>query len=91
MKRFTVIFSILLVLCFGGTLAYVAATPDFVPPAATVPAGQNEDPDAPVWDETMDSLLAYLEQKGLISGERLTLASDGLCSLAVSESGAEFY
>ena len=32
MKRFTVIFSILLVLCFGGTLAYVAATPDFVPP-----------------------------------------------------------
>ena len=28
MKRFTVIFSILLVLCFGGTLAYVAATPD---------------------------------------------------------------
>ena len=83
MKRFTVIFSILLVLCFGGTLAYVAATPDFVPPAAAVPAGQNEDPDAPVWDETMDNLLACLEEKGLIS--------DGLCSLAVSESGAEFY
>ena len=77
MKRFTVIFSILLVLCFGGTLAYVAATPDFVPPAAAVPAGQNEDPDAPVWNETMDSLLACLEEKGLISGERLTLASDG--------------
>ena len=38
MKRFTVIFSILLVLCFGGTLAYVAATPDFVPPSAAVPA-----------------------------------------------------
>lgn len=91
MKRFTVIFSILLVLCFGGTLAYVAATPDFVPPAAAVPAGQNEDPNAPVWDETMDNLLACLEEKGLISGERLTLASDGLCSLAVSESGAEFY
>ena len=54
MKRFTVIFSILLVLCFGGTLAYVAATPDFVPPAAAVPAGQNEDPDAPVWDETKE-------------------------------------
>ena len=87
MKRFTVIFSILLVLCFGGTLAYVAATPDFVPPAAAVPAGQNEDPNAPVWNETMDSLLACLEEKGLISGERLTLASDGLCSLAVSESG----
>ena len=77
MKRFTVIFSILLVLCFGGTLAYVAATPDFVPPAAAVPAGQNEDPNAPVWDETMDNLLACLEEKGLISGERLTLANDG--------------
>ena len=37
MKRFTVIFSILLVLCFGGTLAHVAATPDFVPPAAGLP------------------------------------------------------
>ncbi len=91
MKRFTVIFSILLVLCFGGTLAYVAATPDFVPPSAAVPAAQTEDPDAPVWNETMDSLLACLEEKGLISGERLTLASDGLCSLAVSESGVEFY
>ena len=42
MKRFTVIFSILLVLCFGGTLAYVAATPDFVPPSAAVPAAQAE-------------------------------------------------
>ena len=48
MKRFTVIFSILLVLCFGGTLAYVSAPPDLVPPAAAVPAGQTESPDAPV-------------------------------------------
>lgn len=80
-----------LVFALVGHLQYVAATPDFVPPAAAVPAGQNEDPNAPVWDETMDNLLACLEEKGLISGERLTLASDGLCSLAVSESGAEFY
>ena len=84
-----------LALCAEHRVGAVALAGDLydapVPPAAAVPAGQNEDPDAPVWDETMDNLLACLEEKGLISGERLTLASDGLCSLAVSESGAEFY
>ena len=90
MKRFTVIFSILLVLCFGGALAYVAASPEFVPPAA-VPLGEGEDPDAPVWDMTMDDLLAYLEEQGYISGDQTLLAEGGLCSCAVSVSGVEFY
>ena len=31
MKRFTILFSVLLVLGFGGVLAYVAASPEFVP------------------------------------------------------------
>lgn len=90
MKRFTVIFSILLVLCFGGTLAYVATIPEFVPPVA-VPLGEGEDPDAPVWDKTMDELLEYLEQQGLIDENRELLAESGLCSAAVSVDGAELY
>ena len=64
MKRFTVIFSILLVLCFGGTLAYVAATPDFVPPAAAVPAGQNEDPDAPSGTKRWTAFLRIWSRRG---------------------------
>jgi len=48
MKRFTIIFSILLALGFAGVLAYVAASPEFVPPAALV--GEGEDPDAPIFD-----------------------------------------
>ena len=47
MKRFTILFSVLLVLGFGGVLAYVAASPEFVPPAALI--GEGEDPDAPIW------------------------------------------
>ena len=90
MKRFTVIFSILLILCFGGALAYVAIGPEFIPPAA-VPLGEGEDPDAPVWSMTMEDLLAYLEDQGYISGEQTRLAESGLCSYAVSVSGVEFY
>ena len=48
MKRFTIIFSILLALGFGGVLAYVAASPEFVPPSQFI--GEGEDPDAPIFD-----------------------------------------
>ena len=64
MKRFTVIFSILLVLCFGGTLAYVAATPDFVPPSAAVPAAQAEDPDAPSGTKRWTAFLRIWSRRG---------------------------
>ena len=45
MKRFTILFSILLALGFAGVLAYVASSPEFVPPTALI--GEGEDPDAP--------------------------------------------
>ena len=80
MKRFTILFSVLLVLGFGGVLAYVAASPEFVPPAALI--GEGEDPDAPIWDMTMDEVLAELAAQGLIDdpASAISLASDGLCT-----------
>lgn len=91
MKRFTIFFSILLVLGFGAVLAYVAASPEFVPPAQFI--GEGEDPDAPIWDMTMDEVLAELEGQGFIETTNLTtLAADGLCTIAVKvPNGAEFY
>lgn len=90
MKRFTVLFSILLVLGFAGVLVYVGTSPEFVPPDAFAAVG--EDPDAPVWSMTLDEVLAELEDQGLI--DRSTtglLASGGLCTEAFKISGAEFY
>ncbi len=91
MKRFTIIFSLLLVLAFAGTMVYVATAAEFVQPAQLV-TGEGEDPDAPVWDMTFDDLVDYLEGEGLIdrSTEGL-LASSGMCSTAYKYNGAEFY
>ena len=91
MKRFTIIFSILLALGFGTVLAYVAASPEFVPPSQLI--GEGEDPDAPIWDTTMDEVLAEIAARGLIDdpSAAISLASDGLCNDARKISGAEFY
>ncbi len=43
MRKFTIVFSVLLVLCFTGVLAYVAGSPEFVPPQTLVTA-KDEDP-----------------------------------------------
>ena len=56
MKRFTIIFTVLLFLAFGGTLLYVNMSPDFEEPKAFV--GANENPDDPVWDMSMEDLLS---------------------------------
>ena len=91
MKRFTIIFTILLALGFGTVLAYVAASPEFVPPSQLI--GEGEDPDAPIWDMTMDEVLAEIAARGLIDdpSAAISLASDGLCNDARKISGAEFY
>ena len=44
MKRFTIIFSILLALGFGAVLAYVAASPEFVPPSQLIGEGGTPTP-----------------------------------------------
>lgn len=90
MKRFTIIFSILLVLSCAGVLAYVAASPEFVPPDALIAEG--EDPDAPIWDMTMDEVLAELAAQGLIEdpSSAQIVSSSGICSDTRRVSGAEF-
>lgn len=89
MKRFTIIFSVLLVLGFAGMLAYVNASPDFVPPAGLV--GEGEDPDAPVWDMTMDDMLDYLEEKGFLKRGEASPLSAGIGTDAYGFDGAEIY
>ena len=91
MKRFTVLFSILLVLGFAGVLVYVGTSPEFVPPDAFAAGG--EDPDAPIWDMTMDEVLAEIAAQGLVDdpSAAISLASDGVCTDARKISGAEFY
>ena len=91
MKRFTIIFSILLVLGFAGSLAYVASSPDFVDPAGAAASG--EDMDAPIWSMTVDEVLAELESQGLVETDGLVnLAASGLCTVAVKvTNGAELY
>ena len=90
MKRFTIIFSVLLILGFGGVLAYVAASPEFVSPVGLV--GGGEDPNAPIWGMTMDEVLAEIAAQGLIDApsSAISLASDGLCTDARRVTGAEF-
>lgn len=90
MKRFTVIFSILLVLSFAGVLAYVSLSPEFEPPGAVI--GEGEDPEAPVWKMTMEEALNELEGQGLIDrSNTVLLGASGLCSAAFKINGAEFY
>lgn len=90
MKRFTILFSALLILGFAGVLAYVGMLPEFVPPAGL--AGEGEDPDAPVWSMSLDEVLSELEAQGLIDrSEPILLENVGLCSEAYKISGAEFY
>lgn len=90
MKRFTIIFSILLVLGFAGTLVYVGMSEDFINPAEAAQMGA--DMDSPIWTMTMEDVLSELEGQGLIDRSTAQLlASGGLCSDAQKVSGAEFY
>ena len=90
MKRFTVTFTVLLVLAFAGALLYVHMTPDFEKPGTFI--GEDEDPDAPVWDMDMEDLLSALAEQGLIDRTtEMVTACDGVSSDARSVSGAEFY
>jgi len=89
MKRFTIIFSVLLVLGFAGTLVYVGMSPDFEEPAALAAAG--EDPDAPVWGMGMDDMVGYLEEKGLWDSSAMLPISPGVATEAYNFDGAELY
>ena len=88
MKKFTIISSVAIVLVFIGMVAAVALMPDFQKPTLM---GEGEDPDAPVWQMTLDDLLSYLDEKGFIDKDKIGRLTDGIASVAVSENGAEFY
>lgn len=92
MKNFTIVSSLIFVLLFCGMVGYVALSEDFVLPEKEEKTVVEENMDAPVWNKTMDELVAYLEKEGLISTDnRVTLSAEGLCSLALKYNGAEIY
>ena len=93
MKKFTIVSSLLFVLLFCGMVGYVASSEDFTPPKeeeeAVVP---EEDREAPVWNKTVDELVSFLEEKGLIHADsKVTLSAEGLCTLSLKYDGAEIY
>lgn len=72
----------------------MASSEDFTPPKeeeeAAVP--EEEDREAPVWNKTVDELVSFLEEKGLIHADsKVTLSAEGLCTLALKYDGAEIY
>lgn len=90
MKHFTMIFSVLLVALFVGTLVFVGMSPEFTAPISLI--GEGEDPDAPVWDMTMDDLLAYLVEKGFIASvDDPNKLAAGVATVARVFDGAEVY
>ena len=93
MKKFTIVSSLLFVLLFCGMVGYVALSEDFTPPKEeeeTVVL--EEDREAPVWNKTVDELVSFLEEKGLIHADsKVTLCAEGLCTLALKYDGAEIY
>lgn len=92
MKNFTIVSSLIFVLLFCGMVGYVALSEDFVLPEKEEKTVVEENMDAPVWNKTMDEVVAYLEKEGLIStDDRVTLYAEGFCSLALKYNGAEIY
>ena len=92
MKNFTIVSSLIFVLLFCGMVGYVALSEDFVLPEKEEKTVVEENMDAPVWNKTMDEVVAYLEKEVLIStDDRVTLYAEGLCSLALKYNGAEIY
>lgn len=90
MKRFTVFFSLLLVIGFVGVLIYVGMSPEFVPPGEGL-AARGEDSDAPVWKMDMEDMLDYLETQGFMDREDLYEMAEGVATVGMGFQGAEVY
>ena len=88
MKKFTIIASLAIVVVFIGVIIAVALMPDFKQPTL---AAEGEDPDAPVWNMTMEDLIDYLVEKGLVDPSDRNNLTDGIASVAVTVGGADLY
>lgn len=92
MKKFTVVTSIFFVLLFCGMITFVALSKDFTPPDTEKKTIQEDDMDAPVWNQSIEDLVSYLSEKGLIdTGTKVTLSNEGLCTISLRYNGAEIY
>ncbi|HEY8365208.1 MAG TPA: hypothetical protein VIK84_06510 [Haloplasmataceae bacterium] len=88
--------SIILVVCVflgsGIALFIYAANNEFVAPQKSGGDSYNlASPDSEIWDKTLDDLFAYLNEKGLLVGEKKLVTSDGYCSEAYNYNNIDFY
>ncbi len=91
MKKFTIVFSLLFTAVFAGLVIFVSASEDFAPPK-TIPTQEGIAEDSPVWAMSVDDLVAYLTEKGLINPAKKQLVSEvGFTSYAVNYEGIEIY
>lgn len=89
MKKFTIGFSIFLAAALTAMLVYVAAAPDFVLPAKEGRTRLSED--NPIWDKSLDDLVAYLDGKGVFPDDEKFLLIDGIATEAILYSNVELY
>lgn len=86
MKKFTMIFLPLLLLCFTGMVVYVGLCEDFEKPLK-----EQLDMDAPVWSKSFDELIEYLMDRGLISNPKRFEWSAGEATIAYTIDGVTYF
>lgn len=90
MRKFTVGFLLFLVVATAGAIVFVGLTPDFVEPVKLT-SQEGIAPDNPIWDKSMDDLVDYLMQQGVLPSDEYTELSEGIATVARSYSGIELY
>ena len=92
MKKFSIVFFLLLVLLFGGMSVYVAKSKDFEKPVSTMSQeAYGIDEDSPIWDVTMDDLAQYLYDNGVLQTLDYVLLSEGVASDARQYGDLDLY
>lgn len=89
MKKFTIIFSVCLVLGLTLMLGVVMAVPDFVPPDDK--ERDQLQPENPIWDKTLDDLIEYLDGEGVFGSDECYLLIEGIASDARIYDDVELY
>ena len=91
MKRFTIIFSLVLILLFGGAIFFVQGSSDFVPPGDAMESNEEGDENSKVWSMTYEDLLDYMDEQGLIDKEAGELLAGGVATECELFNGVELY
>lgn len=92
MKKFTIICSVGLLILFGGLLGAVAYSEEFIPPSGLRDQEDSGlDENSPIWKMTMEDLITYFQENGMLSSASYDLLSDGVATEARLYDGLEVY